>query len=217
MAFQDEAATQSIRRDLKCKTVGGEAADTKRELSSFEGFIDRILAAEGIENPCQTDYPLDAPDVIIYDSLSPQANQEPKFEVVSDGPLQPEVDTSGAYAIEPPRSDGLDEPPLEYTQRELLDTYNPDVYDPEERILSSSENDADTIAYTVALTACQSWYHDTGETAETPDAGSDLYEVAAVLKSQACENTEIAIARSLQENVVVNDKRKLAVQMNYTM
>jgi len=215
MAFQNAATTQSIRRDLKCKTVGGEAADTKRELSLFEGFIDRLLAAEGVEDPCQTDYPPNALDEITYDALSPQANQEPKFEVVSNGPPWPEVDASGAYAIEPPRTDGLDEPPLENTQRELLDTYDPDFYDPQERILSKSDNDADTVAYVVALDACQSWYQDAGDTA--PDAGSDLYESAAILKSQACEHTETTIARSLQGNGVVDDKRKLAAQMNFTM
>ena len=80
--------------------------------------------------------------------------------------------------------------------------------------MSKSENDADAIAYVVALTGCKSWYQDTGE---TPDVGIDLYELSAVLKSQACENTETAIASSLQENAVVNDKRNLAAQMNYTI
>jgi len=227
VAFQSTMTNKtSIHRKLNCKTVEGKNGskiqniqEAKSDLSAFEHFINRLLLTDSSTDPCITDYPPNASDAVTYDADSAEANTEPTFEVAQANDFEPlVVNDLGEYVIEPARSDGFLEAPIVDTQRDLLNTYDPVIYDPVDAELSVSEGDADTIAYTVALDACQSWYQDAGDTAP-PDTGSYLYEAAAVVKSQVCETTELAVARhlKLREHGLVDDTRRLAGQMNYTM
>jgi hypothetical protein len=148
------------------------------------------------------------------------ANTEPTFEVAQAEEPEPLVNDLGEYVLEPAYNEGfLEAPdPIVVTQRALLNTYDPVIYDPLDAELRVTEEDADSIAYTVALDACQSWYEDVEDTAP-PDLGSDLYEAAAIIKSQVCETTELAVARhlKLREHGLVDNTRRLTGQMNYTM
>jgi hypothetical protein len=228
MAFQSAmTTTSSIHRSLNCMTVEEKNGskiqsiqDAKSNLSAFEQFINRLLLIDSSTDPCITDYPPNAPDVVAYDADSAVANTEPTFEVAQAEEPEPLVNDLGEYVLEPAYNEGfLEAPdPIVVTQRALLNTYDPVIYDPLDAELRVTEEDADSIAYTVALDACQSWYEDVEDTAP-PDLGSDLYEAAAIIKSQVCETTELAVARhlKLREHGLVDNTRRLTGQMNYTM
>ena len=226
MAFQSAmTTTSSIHRNLNCMTVEEKNGskiqniqDSKSDLSAFEQFINRLLLIDSSTDPCITDYPPNAPDVVAYDADSAVANAEPTFEVAQAEQPEPLVNDLGEYILEPTYNEGFLEAPIVATQRDLLNTYDPVIYDPVDAELRVTEEDADTIAYTVALDACQSWYEDAEDTAP-PDLGSDLYEAAAIIKSQVCETTELAVARhlKLREHGLVDNTRRLTGQMNYTM
>jgi hypothetical protein len=196
-------------RSLRCRTMAEIHA---YDVGSEE--YERLLLTPG-DGPCLTEYPVNAPDEVTYDAVSPQANLEPSFELAQAEVPLPPVNDMGEYILEPPRIDGLVDAPVVASQVEVLDTFEPEIYDPVEAVLRSLDNDAGTTAYAVAITGCPTWYEDT---TDAPDTGSELYEIAAVVKSQVCETTEIATARFLMQDSATRGNRKLAAgTMNYTM
>ena len=196
-------------RRLRCRTM---AEINAYAVGSEEH--ERLLLSPG-DGPCVTEYPVNAPDEVTFDAESPQANLEPSFEVAQEEVPLPPVNDLGEYILEPARSDGFVEAPVVESQVDVLDTFVPEIYDPDEAVLRSLDNDAGTTAYAVAITGCPTWYEDT---TVAPDTGSELYELAAVVKSQVCETTEIAAARFLTQDSAARGNRKLAAgAMNYTM
>ena len=92
-------------------------------------------------------------------------------------------------------------------------------YDPEIAVERATVDDQ-TIAYVVCLTGCPVWYEPAVDTTSEPDAGSDLYEASAILKSEVCavtdkaaENRKLGRTRKLDE---LGD-RQSAADMEYTM
>lgn len=148
---------------------------------------------------------------------------EPTFDISQEVvPVPPEANQfTGEYIIEPPNQ--IAQPLIEDSQTDVLDTFVPEVYTPDDAFIMQDESDAGTIAYTVAITGCEEFYQDPN-TETTPSTGTELYETTAVIKAQVCENTEIANARHLLRkeamNVTSKGVRKLqdaAGAFDYTM
>lgn len=215
LAYNNSLSTTAQRR-LKCEQQGRRLAadvESNNKDSSFTDYMLRLLAS-AVDDPCYTDYPPAAPDDVAYPSDSVEANKEPAYIITDLDPIPP-IGTDGNYQIVPPRPDGLDDKPLDENQKDLLDVFPPESYDEERALLSVSTDDAGTIAYTVALTACAEWYPNNDM---APDMGSVLYEQAAVLKTNICEKHEYAVARALKENKNASDaQRKLATDLGYQM
>ena len=129
---------------------------------------------------------------------------EPTFDITQEEvPVPPEANQfTGEYIIEPPNK--IAQPLVEESQTEVLDTFVPEVYNPEDAFIMQDESDAGTVAYTVAITGCEEFYQDPN-TEATPSTGTELYETTAVIKAQVCENTEIANARHLLRKEAMKD------------
>lgn len=68
----------------------------------------------------------------------------------------------------------------------LFAEYPPTVYDEGDGI---PQRPAGTIAYVVTITRCPELYAPTVD--DTPDPGTELYEVTAIIKNEICNTTEI--------------------------
>ena len=92
-------------------------------------------------------------------------------------------------------------------------------YDPEIAVLRATI-DEQTIAYVVSLTGCPVWYEPGVDTTGEPDAGSELYEASAILKSEVCTITDTAASNrklGLTRKLVELGDRQSAADMEYTM
>lgn len=176
---------------LPLEGVSGDVQEQDRSL------FDRFLAE--FDEECDQPYPADVIDIISFTADSPVAQEEPMFDIAQE---PDEVDISaiatddGDFVLAPeqPGDNTLDE-----TERDLVTSFYPEIYDADEAFAKASTSDEGTIAYVVATTACpvDSSYQPPNEgTIGDPESGPDLYEASAVIKAQVCAMTEQAAATS---------------------
>jgi hypothetical protein len=220
----------SHARRLKCRSRSNSAVngtengdEEPRYLSKFDSLIDRILETEG-PDLCDTPFPAGAVDTVFFTADSAEAQEEPAFVVAPSDPDLYTVTTlqseNGVFLLVPFSDEGQT---LDETERDLISTYETQIYDAATAVAKATTEDEDTIAYVVTLTGCAEWYHppgsaDTGETV----LGAELYEASAVIKTQVCEMTDQAAAnrrlgktrklRKLEETGQLS-----AAEMGYTM
>jgi len=93
---------------------------------------ERLLLTPG-DGPCLTEYPVNAPDEeVTVNPGYPQATVDPTFEVAQEEfPVPPVNDIGDA--------------PLEPSQVDVLDTFTPEICDPNKAVLRSLDNDTGTM------------------------------------------------------------------------
>lgn len=206
--FDDLALRKHERRKLKCMLkrkaildqfkmppsspfiLEGVSGDVQEEQD--RSLFDRFLAE--FYEECDQPYPADVIDIILFTADSPVAQEEPMFDIAQE---PDEVDISaiatddGDFILAPeqPGDNTLDE-----TERDLVTSFYPEIYEADEAFAKSSTSDEGTIAYVVATMACpvDSSYQPPNEgIIGNPESGPDLYEASAVIKAQVCAMTEV--------------------------
>ncbi len=217
--FFDEEVNEiaSYHRNLRCHTLA-EVKDVRK-------------MAESLSDPCIVSYPEMVEDFVLSPD-SEEAKEEPTFEII------PEEDDDSVFSylqaddgniiITPP--DTSEEQGLNDVEFDLLDSFQPQIYDPVKAVAEATPDDEDAVGYIVVATECPTLEDSepdgvspTVESFENdPVVVTDLYEASAVLKAEVCDITEQAeTARQLGQTSKLRQLETLrvlsAAEMNYTM
>ncbi len=221
VAFVTLSPSGQYPRRLKClKLNERDGTDVHRAMYEEEG-------------PCITEYPDDAPEIVL-DPEDKRVLEDPVFDVVpetdDDAVLPPPSDADDDQYILAPDNDG--DKVIDVAEVDLLDSYEPKIYDPEIAIAEWVPDDSSSIGYFVVDTECPV-LEEPSPSPDTPPDDDDyhennlfppeeMYEVCAILKHQVCDVTEKAeearkLGKTSKLRQLVALDQLSAAEMNYTM
>jgi len=228
IAFFEELSNVSQRRLACVRTLTEEYSgnpDDIRHLSKFGEVVDRVLNLVSDESPCTTLFPDDVEEVVEDPGTAESAYpgmDEPDFDITTEDYFSDVdiADLDEVFILAPQDNDNNVVIDIDIAERNLITSFEPQIYDPIEADANASTNDSNTVAYIVPLVGCPDSYEPPVDGTSEPAVSSDLYEASAVLKCSVCETTEAAqTARRLGETRKLADLGDLpsAAEMEYSM
>lgn len=228
IAFVEELSNVSQRRLACVRTLSEENLgnpEDLRHLSKFGDVVDRVLNLVSDDSPCTTLFPESVEEVVEDPSQAEGAYpgmDEPDFDVTTEDYFKDVdiADLDEVFILAPQDNDNNVVINIDVAERNLVTSFEPEVYDPIEAEANASTNDSNTVAYIVPLVGCPDSYAPPVDGTSEPEISSDLYEASAVLKCAVCETTEAAqTARRLGETRKLADlgDTPSAAEMEYSM